>query len=167
MIVDSKKLSSKKIKHIAKYLSARVLYGIGTADSTTVDNVNILEATFLAMHLALDNLQEKGGHPNLLLIDGPQFKSYFKIPHQCIIKGDCRVLSIAAVSILAKNHRDQLMQNLYFKFPTYHWNANKGYGTQKHLWSIKRFGLSPMHRKSFKITWTPRRPGDFMKDKGF
>ena len=112
-----------------------------------IDEVNILNASFLAMKRAVDQLQTKPEH---LLIDGNRFNAHESIPHSCIIKGDAKYQSIAAASILAKTHRDELMETLALDFPHYAWDKNKGYPTKAHREGIQKKGLSPHHRSSFK-----------------
>jgi ribonuclease HII len=113
-----------------------------------IDRINILKASFKAMHLAIDALQTR---PELLLIDGHIFPAYLGIVHQCIVKGDEKFTSIAAASILAKTHRDEYMHSLHEKHPQYNWRDNKGYGTAAHLRSIDEHGITPHHRKTFGI----------------
>ena len=113
-----------------------------------IDSINILNATYKAMHQAIENLALT---PEFLLIDGNRFKKYKNIRHQCIVKGDGLYLSIAAASVLAKTHRDTYMRKLHAEFPNYGWDRNKAYGTAMHLDAIKEYGLSPHHRKSFQI----------------
>ena len=117
-------------------------------DNNQIDEINILQASFLAMHKSIDQLKIQ---PQLLLVDGNRFKQYKTIPHQCIIKGDGKIAAIAAASILAKTYRDEYMQTLHKKFPQYGWNQNKGYGTLLHRNAIHQFGLCKYHRKSFSI----------------
>ena len=113
-----------------------------------IDRINILKASFKAMHMAIDGLKMR---PELLLIDGHIFPPYFGIVHQCIVKGDAKFTSIAAASILAKTHRDEYMHRLHNQYPQYGWNANKGYGTAAHRRSIDEHGITPYHRKTFGI----------------
>ncbi len=117
-------------------------------DHTEIDRINILKASFKAMHLAIDQLHTR---PDLLLIDGHIFSPYFGIVHQCVIQGDAIYTSIAAASILAKTHRDEYMQSLHAEYPHYGWNENKGYGTAYHRKQINEHGISPYHRKTFGI----------------
>lgn len=125
-----------------------IAYAVAQVDCEEIDTINILKASFKAMHLAIAQLKPK---PDMLLIDGNRFVSYKKIPHQCIIKGDGKYTSIAAASILAKTYRDEYMQKLSVDFPDYGWYTNKGYGTPQHRDAIARLGLTPFHRKSFNI----------------
>ena len=123
-------------------------FAVASIDNDEIDKINILKASFKAMHLALDKLKKK---PQLLLIDGNRFYTYKKIPHRCIIKGDSIYTSIAAASILAKTYRDGFMLKLHKKFPQYSWDNNKGYGTVLHRNAIEEFGQCKYHRKSFKL----------------
>ncbi len=125
-----------------------IAFGVGKVGEKTIDRINILKASFLAMHLALDQLLIR---PGFLLIDGNRFRKYKKTPHACIVKGDSLYAPIAAASILAKTYRDEYMQELHLEFPQYNWNANKGYGTAEHRRAITEFGLCKYHRRSFNI----------------
>ena len=126
-----------------------VCYHVAMVDHEEIDRINILNASFKAMHLALDKLKKKA---QFLIIDGNRFTRYKKVPHQCIVQGDGEYASIAAASILAKTYRDNFMRNLHIEFPHYKWNTNKGYGTEEHRKAIEQFGLSPYHRRSFQCT---------------
>jgi ribonuclease HII len=146
---DSKQVEPEMRRELRVYIEERALaYAVGIVDEGTIDRINILNASFLAMHLALDKLGKK---PEYLLIDGNRFKAYQKIPHICIVRGDSLYASIAAASILAKTYRDEYMQQLHEEFPHYRWNANKGYGTLEHRRAISAFGLCKYHRRSFNI----------------
>jgi ribonuclease HII len=123
-----------------------ICYSVAQVDHEEIDRINILKASFKAMHLALDKLKKR---PKLLLIDGNRFTKYRRTPHECIIKGDGIYASIAAASILAKTYRDDFMKNLHHDYPHYKWNTNKGYGTIEHRQAIASHGPSPYHRKSF------------------
>lgn len=123
-----------------------VSYAVGIVDHEEIDAINILKASFKAMHLAIDQLTTK---PQLLLIDGNRFTTYAAIPHECIIQGDGIYASIAAASILAKTYRDDYMKQLHQEFPQYKWDSNKGYATLQHRNAIEEHGMSPYHRKSF------------------
>jgi len=125
-----------------------IAFAVASVDNGTIDNINILQASFTAMHLSVDNLKI---FPEFLLIDGNRFKAYKKIPHQCIIKGDGKYAPIAAASILAKTYRDEFMQKIHADFPQYGWDKNKGYGTAFHRNAINEFGLVCHHRRSFNI----------------
>jgi ribonuclease HII len=125
-----------------------IAWAVALVDNDEIDKINILKASFKAMHLALAKLCIK---PKFLLIDGNRFTPYKKIPHQCIIKGDGIYASIAAASILAKTHRDEMMRKLHEEFPQYNWKQNKAYGTAEHRKAIEVYGLCKYHRKSFDI----------------
>lgn len=125
-----------------------VAFAVASIDNDEIDRINILKASFKAMHLALDKLKKK---PQLLLIDGNRFVPYKKIPHRCIIKGDGIYASIAAASILAKTYRDEYMHQLHEQFPHYAWNRNKGYGTAIHRTAIEKMGQCKYHRKTFRL----------------
>lgn len=149
MLNDSKQLSEKKRELLAPIIMEKALaYGVGVVDHLEIDKINILNASFEAMHRAVKALKVT---PESLLIDGNRFNPYPTISHHCIIKGDGKYLAIAAASVLAKTYRDQLMEELHAEYPTYDWNKNKGYPTKKHRQAILDFGASPFHRKSFKL----------------
>ncbi len=148
-IIDSKKLSQKKREIVEKEIIKNAKsWAISTVSNNTIDKINILNASILAMHRALDKLDTK---PEFILVDGNQFKKYKKIRHECIIKGDNKYQNIAAASILAKNYRDRLMHDLSSSFDKYSWETNFGYPTKKHRDSIKEYGVTKYHRKSFKL----------------
>ena len=128
--------------------SEAISFAVAMVDNDQIDQINILRASFKAMHLAIEQLKQK---PQLLLIDGNRFIKYKRIPHRCIIKGDEIYASIAAASVLAKTYRDELMQKLHEEFPQYGWYTNKGYGTEEHRKAIEEHGLCKYHRKSFNI----------------
>ncbi|MDP4253359.1 MAG: ribonuclease HII [Bacteroidota bacterium] len=128
--------------------STAVAYGVAMVDHEEIDRINILRASFKAMHLAIDQLKTR---PKLLLIDGNRFTRYKRMAHRCIVQGDATYASIAAASILAKTWRDEYMQRLHDEYPHYGWNTNKGYGTPEHREAIEKFGLCAYHRKSFNI----------------
>lgn len=146
---DSKQVSEKKRELLRFEIEKEAIaFGIGVVDNNEIDKINILNASFLAMHRAIDALKLK---PELLLIDGNRFKPYKKIPHECIIKGDGKFLSIAAASILAKTYRDEFMDNAHLNHPFYDWNNNKGYPTKAHREAIKKHGITDLHRQSFQL----------------
>ena len=151
---DSKKLSDTLRRELRPIIENTALsYAVAEVDNNKIDEINILNASFLAMHLAIKKLKIE---PGLLLIDGNRFKNYFSknkklIPHKCIIEGDGKFLSIACASILAKTYRDDFMDELHKKFPHYNWNQNKGYGTKAHRSAIKQFGPNEYHRQSFTL----------------
>lgn len=146
---DSKKLSEKN-RELTKIsiLESAISWGIGVVSPQEIDQINILNASFLAMHRAIDQLKTK---PELLLIDGNRFNTYKKTKHVCIIKGDGKYFSIAAASVLAKTHRDNLMKKLNEEHPEYGWISNKGYPTKKHRLAIAKNGITKYHRKSFQL----------------
>lgn len=146
---DSKKLNAKSREHLAPLIKEKsVAWAIGVVGPQEIDEINILQASFLAMHRALDQLAIA---PELLLVDGNRFVPYKGIPHQCEVKGDGRFRSIAAASILAKTHRDELMERYHAEFPHYNWRVNKGYPTQQHREAIRQYGPCSLHRKSFQL----------------
>jgi ribonuclease HII len=146
---DSKQVSEKKRELLRFEIEKEALaFGIGVVDNNEIDEINILNASILAMHRAIDALKLK---PELLLIDGNRFKPYKKIPHECIIKGDGKFLSIAAASILAKTYRDEFMDKAHLNHPFYDWNNNKGYPTKAHREAIKKHGITDLHRQSFQL----------------
>ena len=148
-INDSKKLSMSKRETIAPLIMERALaYGIGVVDHKEIDKINILNASFLAMHRALDQLKMK---PEMILVDGNRFNPYAGLPHTCIIQGDAKFLNIAAASVLAKTYRDNLMLNYSKKYPGYGWERNMGYPTKEHRQAILENGVSPIHRLTFRL----------------
>ncbi|NOQ71100.1 MAG: ribonuclease HII [Crocinitomix sp.] len=149
LLNDSKQLSEKRREELAPIIMEKALaYGIGVVDHLEIDKINILNASFEAMHRAVRALTLV---PESLLIDGNRFNPYAGISHHCIIKGDAKYLSIAAASVLAKTYRDHLMEAFHEKYPEYAWNQNKGYPTKKHRQAIFDNGVTPLHRKSFKL----------------
>lgn len=145
---DSKLLTREVRTSLRKeILHAAVDYGIGVVNNEEIDRINILRASFKAMHLALDQLKTR---PQLILVDGNRFEPYPGIESICIIQGDGKYSSIAAASILAKTHRDEMMQRYAEEFPYYHWHTNVGYPTLEHRAAIREFGLSRFHRRSFR-----------------
>lgn len=149
LLNDSKQVTEKNRNLLRPIIEANALaWAVARVEAEEIDRINILKASFLAMHKAIDALKQK---PGLLLIDGNRFSSYFGIPHHCIIKGDGKFASIAAASILAKTHRDSYMENLHLEYPIYQWNKNKGYGTKDHRDAIAIHGLCEHHRKSYHI----------------
>lgn len=149
LLNDSKQLTEKQRMLLREViLQEAESYGIASCSPAEIDDINILKASFLAMHRAVDLLKTK---PELLLIDGNRFTPYPNIPHHCQVKGDATFLHIAAASILAKTERDLLMEQLHQKHPEYDWAKNKGYPTKKHRAAIKKFGPTPFHRMSFQL----------------
>ena len=151
LVNDSKKLNFKTRLELNDYIKNNVKdYAIAELSPEFIDQHNILNASIHAMHNALDKLTIR---PELILVDGNKFHPYNYIPHQCIIKGDSKILSIAAASILAKNYRDQLMIRLHEEFPEYGWNKNMGYATKVHIEALKKFGPTKYHRQSFRLNY--------------
>ncbi|WP_205461914.1 ribonuclease HII [Mangrovibacterium lignilyticum] len=149
LLNDSKKLSEKHRYQLRPIIEEQaVAFAVGIVSHTEIDEINILNASFLAMHRAVDQLNLKPEH---LLIDGNRFKAYPEINHTCVIKGDGKFLPIAAASVLAKTYRDDLMNGLHGKFPHYAWDRNKGYPTVAHRKAIEQFGVSPHHRMTFRL----------------
>ena len=149
LLKDSKQLNLAQ-RHLLTNIIKQVALGwaIGEASHEEIDQFNILQASFLAMHRAISLLKTL---PELLLIDGNRFKPYPSIPHVCIVQGDAQFNAIAAASILAKTHRDAFMQQLAKQFPGYHWEKNVGYPTLGHRQAIQKLGITPYHRQSFRL----------------
>ena len=144
---DSKQLSDKKRKILREQIiKDATCWAVGIVDNHEIDKINILNASILAMHRAIEQLSKLPEH---LIIDGNKFKKYKQIPYDCIVKGDGKFLSIAAASILAKTFRDDFMDELHQQFPMYDWLSNKGYPTQKHKLAIQEYGLTDFHRVTF------------------
>jgi ribonuclease HII len=149
LLNDSKQVSQDNRNLLRPYIESNAMaWAVARVDHDEIDRINILKASFKAMHLALDQLKIR---PKLLLIDGNRFIRYRRTPHRCIVQGDAIFASIAAASILAKTWRDEYMQELHCEFPYYGWNSNKGYGTREHRDAIDKHGLCKYHRKSFDI----------------
>lgn len=146
---DSKQLSEKKRYALRPVIEKEaVAWAVGVVTPEEIDKINILKASFLAMHRAIEQLKVKPEH---LLIDGNRFTPYEGIPHTTVVKGDGKYLSIAAASILAKTYRDDYMNRLAEEFPQYSWKENKGYPTKAHREAIRQYGITPYHRKSFQL----------------
>ena len=149
LLNDSKELSEKIRYELRPIIEKEALaFSVAQASCKEIDEINILNASFLAMHRAIDKLKIR---PQSLLIDGNRFKKHKDIPHHCIIEGDGKFLSIAAASVLAKTYRDDYMNDLHERFPNYGWNQNKGYGTRAHRMAIAQFGVVEHHRLSFTL----------------
>jgi ribonuclease HII len=147
---DSKQLTLKQRLVLREIIIANALdYSVQQVSHDEIDEINILNASILAMHRAVDSLTRI--KPELLLIDGNRFKQYPGIPHQCIVKGDSLYMPIAAASVLAKTFRDDYMDNLHREFPQYGWIKNKGYPTKQHRLAIQEFGITPFHRLSYRL----------------
>ena len=146
---DSKQVSEKKRYLLKPIIEEQALsFGVTHVFQEEVDTINILNASILAMHLSIDKLDKT---PEFIIVDGNKFKPYKNIPHETIIKGDGKYLSIAAASILAKTYRDLYMEGIHKEFPMYHWKQNKGYPTKEHRAAIKKYGITKYHRKSFRL----------------
>lgn len=146
---DSKQMTKDQRLEVREIIMKSALaWAVAEVSHTEIDQINILNASFRAMHLALDQLSTR---LQLLLIDGNRFKPYGDLPFECIIKGDAKYMSIAAASVLAKTYRDDLMQNLAREFPGYSWETNVGYPTEEHRNGIRKLGITPVHRKSFTL----------------
>ncbi|MBP5408555.1 MAG: ribonuclease HII [Prevotella sp.] len=146
---DSKQLTDKRRKQLREIIERdAVAWAVGIVTPEEIDKINILNASILAMHRALDQLKVR---PEAIIVDGNRFKPYQKLPHTTIVKGDGKYLSIAAASILAKTYRDDYMDALAEEYPQYDWLSNKGYPTKKHRDAIRQYGMTPYHRKSFNL----------------
>ena len=149
LLNDSKQLSEKKRYQLREIIERdAVAWAVGIVTPDEIDKINILNASILAMHRALDQLKVR---PEAIIVDGNRFKPYQKLPHTTIVKGDGKYLAIAAASILAKTYRDDYMNQLAEEYPQYDWLSNKGYPTKKHREAIKQFGITPYHRKSYNL----------------
>ena len=149
LLNDSKKLTAKKRYALREVIQRDALaWAVGIVTPEEIDKINILNASFLAMHRALDQLSLR---PEAVIVDGNRFKPYQDLPFTTIVKGDGKYLSIAAASVLAKTYRDDYMKTIAEEYPQYDWKSNKGYPTNKHRAAIKKYGISPYHRKSFTL----------------
>lgn len=146
---DSKQLSEIQRSELREVIEREALaWAVGILDHESIDQYNILRASFMAMHEAIDKLSCR---PGLIIVDGNRFLPYSDIPFECIVKGDGKFLEIAAASILAKTYRDEIMRSLDARYPVYNWKRNKGYPTKEHRDAIRRFGPSPYHRRTFRL----------------
>ena len=149
LLNDSKKLTEKQRYQLRPVIEQQAIaFGVGMVSHAEIDEINILNASFLAMHRAIDQLCQTPEH---LLIDGNRFKPYSGIAHTCVVKGDGKLLPIAAASVLAKTYRDDLMNELHGQYPDYAWDKNKGYPTKAHREAIRKAGVSPFHRMTFRL----------------
>ncbi len=147
---DSKQLTEAQRYRLRPIIEqAATAWGIGEVTAQEIDEINILNASILAMHRAINQLKIQPEH---IIVDGNRFKPYKFIPYRTIVKGDAKFLSIAAASVLAKTYRDDYMQQLHKEFPMYHWNENKGYPTKQHRMAIRQYGSCAYHRMSYKLT---------------
>ena len=149
LLNDSKQLTEKQRETLRPFIEKNALaFGVSYVFEAKIDEINILQASILAMHLAIEKLNIEPEH---IIVDGNKFKSYKNIPHTTIVKGDAKFMSIAAASVLAKTYRDDFMQKLDAEFPNYHWKKNKGYPTLVHRNAIREFGITVFHRKTFRL----------------
>lgn len=149
LLNDSKQLTEKRRYELREIIQRdAVAWAVGIVTPEEIDKINILNASILAMHRALDQLQVR---PEAIIVDGNRFKKYQNLPHTTIVKGDGKYLSIAAASILAKTYRDDYMNELAKEYPQYDWLSNKGYPTKKHRDAIRQYGITPYHRKSYNL----------------
>jgi len=149
LLNDSKQLTEKKRYQLREIIQRdAIAWAVGIVTPEEIDKINILNASILAMHRALDQLKVR---PEAIIIDGNRFKKYQDLPHTTIVKGDGKYLSIAAASILAKTYRDDYMNELAEEYPQYDWLSNKGYPTKKHRDAIRQYGITPYHRKSYNL----------------
>lgn len=152
LLTDSKKLSASQREMMAETIRKEaVAWAVTAVDASEIDSLNILQASITAMHRSIDSLIEKGFRPDLILVDGNRFRKYGNTEHVCIVGGDAKYASIAAASILAKTCRDRMMKELALMYPQYGWDRNMGYPTRDHKEAILRFGITPLHRKSFRL----------------
>ena len=159
LLNDSKKLTEKQRYALREVIEREALaWAVGVVTPEEIDRINILNASFLAMHRAIDQLKIRPQH---LLIDGNRFNKYADIPHTSIVKGDGKYLPIAAASVLAKTYRDDYMNRLAEEYPAYDWKSNKGYPTVKHREAIRKFGVTPYHRMTFNLTGDGQLSFDF------
>ncbi len=146
---DSKKLTDRQRYALRPLIEEQALsFAVAHVFQEEIDEINILNASIKAMHLALEQLHLK---PEFILVDGNRFKPFENLPHECIVKGDGKYLNIAAASVLAKTYRDDFMNSLHDKYPVYNWKKNKGYPTKTHREAIKQFGITNHHRKTFQL----------------
>ena len=146
---DSKQLSEKKRQELRPYIEEHALaYAVSFIHQDEVDELNVLQASITGMHRSIEQLLPQ---PEFIIIDGNKFKPYKEVPHQTIVKGDAKFMSIAAASVLAKTYRDEFMEKIHEEFPQYNWKKNKGYPTKEHRNAIREHGPTPYHRKSFKL----------------
>lgn len=149
LLNDSKQLTERRRYQLREIIERdAVAWAVGIVTPEEIDKINILNASILAMHRALDQLKVR---PEAVIVDGNRFKPYQKLPYTTIVKGDGKYLSIAAASILAKTYRDDYMNRLAEEYPQYDWRSNKGYPTKKHREAIKQYGITPYHRKSYNL----------------
>ncbi len=146
---DSKQLTEKQREELKPFIEEHALsWAVGFVNEKKIDEINILQASILAMHKSIKKLKIK---PEFIIVDGNKFKPYHEISHQTIVKGDSKFMSIAAASVLAKTYRDEFMEKIGLEFPEYNWKQNKGYPTKQHRNAIREFGITKYHRKTFRL----------------
>ncbi|WBX73419.1 ribonuclease HII [Tenacibaculum pacificus] len=149
LLNDSKQLSEKKRQELRPYIEKYALaYGVAFISHQEVDEINVLQASITGMHRAISKLSIQ---PKFIIVDGNKFNPYKDIPRETIVKGDAKFMSIAAASVLAKTYRDEYMEKIHKEYPQYNWKKNKGYPTKEHRNAIREFGITPYHRKTFKL----------------
>ena len=149
LLNDSKQISEKKRHELRPYIEKHALaFGVAFVDHKEVDEINVLQASITGMQRAIAQLSPQ---PAFIIVDGNKFKPYKEIPHETIIKGDAKFMSIAAASVLAKTYRDEYMEKIHQEYPQYNWRKNKGYPTKEHRNAIREFGPTPYHRMTFKL----------------
>ena len=149
LLNDSKQLTEKQRELLRPFIEKNAIaYGVSYINEQKIDEINILQASILAMHKAIEKLTVTPEH---IIVDGNKFKPYKNIPYKTIVKGDAKFMSIAAASVLAKTYRDEFMQKLDLEFPAYFWKKNKGYPTKQHREAIREFGITSYHRKTFRL----------------
>ncbi|WP_422089507.1 ribonuclease HII [Tenacibaculum ovolyticum] len=149
LLNDSKQLSEKKRQELRPYIEEHALaYGVAFVSHEEVDEINVLQASITGMHRSIEQLSIQ---PKFIIVDGNKFKPYKEIPHETIVKGDAKYMSIAAASVLAKTYRDDYMEKIHKEHPQYNWKKNKGYPTKEHRNAIREFGITQYHRKTFKL----------------
>lgn len=149
LLNDSKQINKANRNLLRRVIEENAIdFGVSQVSNEKIDEINILKASILAMHQAVEKLKST---PAFLIIDGNKFYTYKKIPHQCIVKGDSKFMSIAAASILAKTYRDEFMKIAHEEFPNYNWISNQGYPTLAHRAAIEKYGITPLHRKTFRL----------------
>ncbi|MCT4699874.1 ribonuclease HII [Tenacibaculum haliotis] len=149
LLNDSKQISEKKRQELRPYIEEHALaFGVAFIDHKEVDEINVLQASITGMQRSIEQLSPQ---PAFIIVDGNKFKPYKEIPHETIIKGDAKFMSIAAASVLAKTYRDEYMEKIHQEYPQYNWKKNKGYPTKEHRNAIREFGPTPYHRMTFKL----------------
>ncbi|WNW01504.1 ribonuclease HII [Tenacibaculum sp. HL-MS23] len=149
LLNDSKQISEKKRRELRPYIEEHALaFGVAFVDHKEVDEINVLQASITGMQRSIEQLSPQ---PAFIIVDGNKFKPYKEIPHETIVKGDAKFMSIAAASVLAKTYRDEYMEKIHQEYPQYNWRKNKGYPTKEHRNAIREFGATPYHRMTFKL----------------